>query len=141
MTFVNEEWVCRQDSSDETRRDYEKERLVLWATDLIAELMTQKGVSKADLARKLGTSRAHITQMLSGSRNVTLNTLADTAWALGRRVVIKTEPLRAGAYISCPVQLISDNVNTVVKMSPDNQGINYDPDCWDVHETLYAGAM
>lgn len=90
----NDGWIARHAMSPEARRHYEQERLIVGAMDAIAEAMEAAGMTKADLARKLGTSRAHITQLLSGSRNATLRTLADLAWACGSRVTVSVEPLR-----------------------------------------------
>ena len=80
--------------SGESARLYQQERLVLWATEAICELMAENNVSRAELARRLGTSRANITQMLNGSRNLTLRTLADMAWACEARIDVRVEPLR-----------------------------------------------
>ena len=106
MTFINNQWAKRQECTEEDRREYERERLLAWTADALAEMMEDGGMSKADLARRLGASRAHITQVLSGSRNATLSTVADFAWALGKRAVVKFEPLRAGHFISSPVHLV-----------------------------------
>lgn len=80
------------------RRRHEQEHLVLQATEKISEAMEEADVSKADLARMLGTSRANITALLSGSRNMTLRTLADLAYALGRHVEISLEPLHDESF-------------------------------------------
>lgn len=84
----------------EARRDYEQERLVRSATERISEAMEEAGISRADLARMMGTSRANVTTLLSGERNMTLRTLADLAAVLGQRVEITLEPLRLPAAIS-----------------------------------------
>ncbi len=78
----------------ENRRLFEQEALVLEATELITELMEERGVNKAELARKIGKSKAFVTQILSGSRNMTLHTLADVVFALGSRIRLSgvTEP-------------------------------------------------
>src|ERR1022692_4037273 len=70
----------------ERHRDLEQEILLVSATELICQLIEQDGVSRAELARRIGKSKAFVTQLLSGSRNITLRTLADVAWALGARV-------------------------------------------------------
>ncbi len=70
----------------EGRRLLEQEVLLLSATELICELMERKGVTRAELARRIGKSKAFVTQILRGSRNMTLRTLADFAWALETRV-------------------------------------------------------
>ncbi len=90
---VNSAWIHRQTATPEARRLYEQERLVLWVSDALARAMVENGLSKADLAEKLGTSRAHITQVLCGSRNMTLRTVADLAWACNQRAEIGLEAL------------------------------------------------
>jgi transcriptional regulator with XRE-family HTH domain len=45
--------------------------------------MEDQGVSKAELAQRLGKSKARISQLLGGSSNMTIGTLADIASALG----------------------------------------------------------
>jgi len=102
----NREWIERQTATPEARREYEQERLVLWTTERIAELMQQAGVSRADLARLLGTSRANVTGLMSGERNMTLRTLADLCFALGYRAELRLEPLREGEFIGTPVHVV-----------------------------------
>lgn len=102
----NQEWIERQECTDEARRAYESERLIAWTLDAVSERMESAGMSKADLSRKLGTSRANITQVLSGTRNATLSTVAELAWACGFRAVVQFEPLRNGQFISQPAALV-----------------------------------
>jgi transcriptional regulator with XRE-family HTH domain len=61
---------------------YNQETLILQATELLSSIMEDNGVSKADLARKVGKSKAYISQCLSGEQNLTLRTLADLCGAL-----------------------------------------------------------
>jgi 3-oxoacyl-(acyl-carrier-protein) synthase len=121
----NEAWAQRQERTEEARRGYERERLILWTLDSVAELLADAGVSKADVARKLGTSRAHVTQVFSGSRNVTLNTISDLAWACGKRAVVRFEPLRSGEYISQPMVLRSTQARIVSMESRQMPGPMY----------------
>jgi transcriptional regulator with XRE-family HTH domain len=76
-------------SDNERRRIYERESLAFDAAELISKLMEEQNVSKAELARRIGKSRSDITQLLNGSRNLTLHTLADLAFALGTRFELK----------------------------------------------------
>jgi transcriptional regulator with XRE-family HTH domain len=103
---ANREWIDRQQKTMESRRDYEYERLAVLVLDELYEAMERSNLTKADIARALGTSRANITQVFSGSRNLTLRTLSDLAWACGARLCLKTEPLRSGDYISSPVMIV-----------------------------------
>jgi len=75
------------------RRIYEREALAFEASELISRLMEEQQLSKTDLARLVGTSKSHVTQLLSGSRNMTVHTLADLAFALGHKVG-KFDPCR-----------------------------------------------
>ncbi|MDD2231743.1 MAG: helix-turn-helix transcriptional regulator [Sphaerochaetaceae bacterium] len=65
-----------------------KENLRKSVSDDINNAMYEKGVSKADLARTMGTSRSNITQILKGDRNFTIDTLCDIAHAIGMSVKI-----------------------------------------------------
>ena len=93
---ANDAWTRRQTASPEAKREYEAERLAAWAADLIAKEMAEQDLSKSELAKRLGRSRAFVTQVLSGQRNLTLRTFADLAWACGHRVVVTAEPLLEG---------------------------------------------
>lgn len=79
--------------SDRYDRMVEQERLILEATELIYELMEEKSVTKAELARRVGKTRGYLTQILSGRRNMTLRTLADLAFALGHRLEVESRVL------------------------------------------------
>ena len=49
-------------------------------------LMEEQKVSRAELARRLGTSRAYVTKLLGGNANFTLQTMTKVAMALGATV-------------------------------------------------------
>lgn len=74
------------------RRLYEQERLLVEATELLCETMEKKGISRAQLARRLGKSKAYITQILRGNQNMTLRTLADISDVLDVRISLKAVP-------------------------------------------------
>ena len=56
------------------------ETLAAEASEVIARLMAEQNLSKADLARRLNKSRAWVTQLLSGKANMTVRTLAEVAY-------------------------------------------------------------
>lgn len=91
MRMANEAWIDRQTCSPEARRRYEEERLILGTMEAICEAMEKQGVNHATVAAKLGTSRANVTQLLSGSRNMTLRSLAALAHACDMRAEISLE--------------------------------------------------
>ncbi len=65
-----------------------QEGLILDVTEQIWERMQSLGLKKQDLADKLDKGKSHVTQLLSGSRNMTLRTLSDIATALDCEVKI-----------------------------------------------------
>ena len=73
------EWL---DESREHSCAFLEEGLILDATEAICEALEKRHVTKATLAGRLGTSKAHVTQLLNGSRNMTLRTFAAIAFAL-----------------------------------------------------------
>ena len=109
----NQNWIERQSMSDEARRRYEEERLIVNVFESLSDAIDHGDLSRADLAKTLGTSRAHITQLFSGQRNLTLRTLADLAWACGARATFALEPLRTGEFIDVPVRLVSRSKPTI----------------------------
>jgi transcriptional regulator with XRE-family HTH domain len=72
-----------------------EEALILDSTELISELMLAKGLTRAELAKRIGKTRGFVTQVLAGNRNMTLRTLADLAFALDARVKVFAQPLES----------------------------------------------
>lgn len=97
--MANEAWINRQTRTPEARRRYEEERLILWTAEVIAEAMAEAGLTRAAVAEALGTSRANVTQLLSGSRNMTLRSLAALAHACGKRAEVRIEAPRESALV------------------------------------------
>ena len=69
-----------------------RESLMMNVTEDILVAMEDRNISKADLSRLLGTSKALITQMLGGSRNMTLRTLSDIAFVIDADVTVTFTP-------------------------------------------------
>jgi transcriptional regulator with XRE-family HTH domain len=90
--------------ASEHRRLLEQERLIVEATELIVSLMQKGGVTKAELARRLGRSRAYVTQLLRGPQNMTVRTFADVALALGARIVLRPASPEVRERASRPAQ-------------------------------------
>lgn len=70
---------------------YAQEAAMVDAAELIASALEASGMSRADLARKLGVSRAEVTERLKGERNITIRKLAETLHALGERLTLDTD--------------------------------------------------
>jgi transcriptional regulator with XRE-family HTH domain len=88
----------RYDSED--MKYYLQEKLIFEVTECVAEMMEKKGVSRSELAAKLGRTKGYITQLLNGNANMTLRTISDVMWALDSTLKVQPEPANIdyGAY-------------------------------------------
>jgi len=80
MSNFFESWT---NENEEHQKLVAQERLMLEVTEAIHAEMEELGVNRAQLAERLGKSKAYVSQLLSGSRNMTLRSLADISFALG----------------------------------------------------------
>jgi DNA-binding Xre family transcriptional regulator len=74
---------------------YWHEFAVTQFTEDLWRLMEEKKVSRAELARRIGSSRAYITKLLGGNANFTLMTMVKLALALDGAVFIHIADRRA----------------------------------------------
>jgi transcriptional regulator with XRE-family HTH domain len=79
-------WV---NESPARAREYARESLIIEVSEEIFAALEASNLSKAELAEILGTSKSHISQLLSGARNMTLRSLADIGFALKRKPCFK----------------------------------------------------
>jgi len=63
-----------------------QERALIEAAEVIARALKQENVKRSELAKRMGLTKAAITQILSGERNLTVKTLSDALFELGYRV-------------------------------------------------------
>lgn len=92
-------WLEERLADPQERLGFEQERAILLATDEIYRAMKARGITKAELAKKIGRSKAYVSQVLSGSRNMTLRTLAEFAWACDQTVNIELSPSEGAGFI------------------------------------------
>ena len=76
--------------------DYEFDVLALEIGEQIVERMEELGLTQAGLARKMGVSRARISQILRGDDNLTLKSVVAVAIGLDCRVGMRLKPERTG---------------------------------------------
>jgi transcriptional regulator with XRE-family HTH domain len=76
------EYEVFKQSSPENRRLLRQEELILEVTELLSETLEKEGVSRVELAQRLGKTKGFVSQILAGGRNLTLRTIADVADAL-----------------------------------------------------------
>jgi antitoxin component HigA of HigAB toxin-antitoxin module len=106
--------------SEHGKRELARQDLIVDTTEQIWEALEVLGMTKADLARSLGTSKANVTQFLSGHRNLTLNTIADIGEAVGmtpRVVFHQKSPHQDGASSGAYTQWFLGKTKAVVMQS------------------------
>ena len=79
MTDFLDHWTHK---SGANARLAAQERFITEVTEAIWKAMEEAGVSKTYLASRMGATKGYVSQVLGGSRNMTLRTLADICFAL-----------------------------------------------------------
>lgn len=74
--------------------DEEMHGLVTQLTNEITFYMRERGLSRADLAARMGVSPGRVSQILGGGENLTLRTLAALASALDARFDVELTSLK-----------------------------------------------
>ena len=74
-----------KDFSNAEERAFAREELIYNVTEDVLLAIEDLDISKKELARRLGKSRSFVTQILSGARNMTLNSLSDICFAIDRK--------------------------------------------------------
>ena len=82
---MSKNWYVDIVASEDGARLYQQEKVILDVTELVCDIMEEEGVSRTELAQRLKTSKPHVSQLLNGSANITLRTLSDIFYALGRQ--------------------------------------------------------
>jgi transcriptional regulator with XRE-family HTH domain len=80
----------------ETQLDDEMLALITQLTNAINWYMRERGLSRADLAARMGVSPGRVSQILGGGENLTLRTLAALSTALDARFDIELGALKSG---------------------------------------------
>jgi transcriptional regulator with XRE-family HTH domain len=75
--------------------EYWAEGLKLDFAEEVGRLMEEQNVSRAELARRLGTSPAYVTKILRWTANLTLTSMSKIALAFGSRVRLSLGPKSA----------------------------------------------
>ena len=73
---------------------YLTESAVLDFTIELDRLLKAKNISRAELARRIGSSPAYVTKILNGQGNLTVKSMVALAHALDSRVCIQVEPIQ-----------------------------------------------
>lgn len=107
MSNLLQSWV---NESEESQKLYAREALMVDVTEDLLIAMEDKGITKTELAKKLGKSKAQISKTLNGMSNITLRTLSDFCFALDISPVIT---IRQPDRITTKLTIVS-------KITPNN---------------------
>jgi transcriptional regulator with XRE-family HTH domain len=88
--------VSPDQRATEAQIDEEQLILVTQLTNEINWYMRERGLTRADLAARMGVSPGRVSQILGGGENLTLRTLAALSTALDARLDIELSALKAG---------------------------------------------
>ncbi len=80
----------------ETQIDDEMLAIITQVTNEISWHMRERGLTRADLAARMGVSPGRVSQILGGGEYLTLRTLAALSTALDARFDLELTPLKAG---------------------------------------------
>jgi transcriptional regulator with XRE-family HTH domain len=77
----------------EKHPDYWAELAMLHFSEEVLAAMREQSVTRAELARRLGTSQGYVTRLLNGTSNLTLATMSKMAFVLGLELRTSLEPM------------------------------------------------
>lgn len=97
-TSLHDRWLAEQLADKDLREEFEREKREIAAIDSIVnkleELRAEAGISKAELARRIGKNPASIRRLLTAPANPELRTIVNLADALGYEVCVVKKPKR-----------------------------------------------
>ena len=101
MSSFFEDWA---NESETNKKACAQEALIMNVTEDLLLVMEDKGVSKAELARKLSKSRSYVSQVLDGARNMTLRSLADICYALDIEPTVTITDVETEQRLNGPIE-------------------------------------
>ncbi len=79
-----------------------QELLITEVTEDIWEAMEHAGITQSALAERMAATKGYVTQLLDGTHNMTLRTLSDICFAMGRKPLLRVEAQpHKGAWQTC----------------------------------------
>ena len=105
---MSETLIEKLTKTPEGMRLYQQERAIQELTDMTCEIMQEQGVSRSELATRLGRTKGYITQLLDGRANMTVRTISDVFTALDRAVHFQEGPLRATVSPAPTISLVTE---------------------------------
>ncbi|WP_443190446.1 helix-turn-helix domain-containing protein [Pseudomonas indica] len=118
-------WI---EESKENEMEFLRQQLIIEVAEEVSKKMEEREIKRSALAKLLGKTTSYITQLLTGSRNMTLSTLSDLAFALNGKVRISIIDKKEGnewSYDNMEILLSSskswpDSTSTAYSCNDDN---------------------
>jgi antitoxin component HigA of HigAB toxin-antitoxin module len=89
MTYRDDLTFTKLFERAEEHDDYRLAGAILKLTEDVVCEMDRQGISRAELARRLGSTPTYVTKVLRGKVNLTLSALVELARALGSEVHVR----------------------------------------------------
>jgi transcriptional regulator with XRE-family HTH domain len=89
--------ASRDKRAAEAKVDEEMFDLITQVTNEVNWCLHERGLTRADLAARMGVSPGRVSQILGGGENLTLRTLAALSAALDARLDVVLSPAESGA--------------------------------------------
>ena len=103
MKISAAEWYQERTRGLDNDPEFLLEVVKLAFAEELCRLLEEQGVSRTQLAERLGTSRAYITRILRTDYNLTAETMVKVALALDARVVLSLQSRQATPRTCVPV--------------------------------------
>ena len=91
--WMGEDEMAAEEPAGGCTEDFDRllrqEELILEVTETLTQALEAAGMTRAELARRLGRSPGFVSQVFGGGRNLTLRTIADIAAALSVRPALR----------------------------------------------------
>lgn len=86
-------WFKREWERAKDTFEYKLESLELEVTERILQIMEERGISRSELAERLGVSKAAVSKLFNNGSNMTLKRLLTIAEALGLELRVNLDPV------------------------------------------------
>lgn len=114
-------WLDSKAEDPEFRRLWAREEAIEAFLSRVDQEMERMGITRTEMARRMGCSPANVTQVMRRTANLTAATMVDLAIALGQAVAFVLSPRTTEGY-----QFNSSDFQTVLRTSGASiEGLNF----------------
>jgi transcriptional regulator with XRE-family HTH domain len=117
-------------------RLFQQERAIYESTELLEMLMSEQGINRTELAKRLGKTKGWVTQLLDGEANKTIRTFADAFAVLGHEYRSYYQPIQIGNSSECSCETILGGDKALAIAQADAVRAYQDLSAYRIHLTL-----